>query len=254
MRLETLVTLVLGLLLPIELPVDIQARAEFVVWNVGQGLWTSWIFDDQCWHFDMGGEYKTILTKIAQNCRQRQNRVFLSHWDMDHIGFVKSARRHFISICLAVEPGGQPSPSKLAMISGFSPCPSQSFVQTLWSATAGDPQLRKGQKNRSNNHDSHVFLLAQKRILVPGDSTKDEEKIWSHRLGKTVEGLVLGHHGSHSSTSDELIAHLPKLRWSVASQRQKRYGHPHRQVIELLRKAKIPLLRTEDWGSIHFQL
>jgi competence protein ComEC len=45
---------------------------------------------------------------------------------------------------------------------------------------------------------------------------------------------------------------MPGLRVAVASARERRYGHPHQETELILRKFRVPLLRTEDWGNIHF--
>jgi beta-lactamase superfamily II metal-dependent hydrolase len=39
---------------------------------------------------------------------------------------------------------------------------------------------------------------------------------------------------------------------AVVSARFTKYGHPHREVIERLKAAHVPLLRTESWGNLHF--
>jgi competence protein ComEC len=66
--------------------------------------------------------------------------------------------------------------------------------------------------------------------------------------------LVLGHHGSRTSTSSLLLDHLPRLTAAVSSARFRKYGHPHARVRRDLAKRHIPLLRTEEWGNLHFEL
>jgi competence protein ComEC len=226
-------------------------RAEWIVWNVGQGLWTTWVSGNECWHFDMGGEYK-ILPRVFAKCQNSLNRIYLSHWDFDHIGFLKEVKKKSWALCLAQEPGGKPTPAKFKLIEGLKACPNQASVKLLWDSPHKDQALKISLKNRSNNHDSHVFEIKPAQVLVTGDSTVDEEKIWSTKVSPQIRGLVLGHHGSRTSSSDELLSRLPQLRWAVASQRFARYGHPHQEVVARLRKRKIPLLRTEDWGTLHF--
>jgi competence protein ComEC len=251
MRLEIL-TIFLLLFTPPALRSETAFQPQFIVWNVGQGLWTTWVQAEECWHFDMGGEYKEIISRVDKVCGQKLNRIFLSHWDFDHIGFLKPVRGKNWKICLAQTPGGEPSENKRGLIRGLPSCDPAEGVKVLWDVERGDPKLKTNCKNRSNNHDSHVFEISKPLVLIPGDSTIDEEKLWSSRLSPRIQGLVLGHHGSYTSTSDELLRRLPNLRWAVASQRFERYGHPHRKIVSRLRARKIPLLRTEDWGSLHF--
>jgi competence protein ComEC len=103
-----------------------------------------------------------------------------------------------------------------------------------------------------SNELSQVFLAAG--FLLPGDSTKKEELAWGSLLPQGLPRvLILGHHGSRTSTSEFLLNHLPLLKLAISSARWRRYQHPHAQVLALLRKHKIPILRTEDWGSVWFE-
>ena len=232
-----------------------KTNPEFIVWNVGQGLWTTWITNDECWHFDMGGEKIKTLEKVFSLCRNKVNRVFLSHWDWDHVGFIAKAKKRDWVLCLSQSPGGQMSSVKTGLLDGLSNCPVNSkLVENLWDVTKSDPPQKTNLKNRSNNHDSHVFFIKSLGIIIPGDSTVSEEPLWSRKIHSNVTGLVLGHHGSRTSTSEQLLTKIPNLKWAIASQRFKRFHHPHPETIARLRQHHVPLLRTEDWGDIRFEL
>lgn len=225
-----------------------SARRFFVVWNVGQGLWTTFRQAEECWHFDVGGERFQRLPWQTW-CGSRRHRLFLSHWDWDHIAgwsrFQKVPRA-----CLNAPPGGQ-APTfyksqllKLlptcAPMSGLSPSPQE----ILWSHSG-----------KSSNDASRVWLL-EKKILLPGDSTSSQESLWIQHVPapQRVQILVLGHHGSRTSTSIGLLEKLPGLRMAIASARRRRYGHPHLEVIHRLAARRIPLLITEDWGSLRIEI
>jgi competence protein ComEC len=224
-----------------------EAGQEFIVWNVGQGLWTTWVTDNQCLHFDAGGEYYKIISRVTSACKYKYNLIHLSHWDSDHINFVKNFSRNVDHACLATMPGGIPTnPAKQKWLADIDFCSNgirHEPIDDLWNSS---------KKKMSSNEASHVFYIRKLSVLIPGDSTKKEEMIWSQRIKPNLNGLVLGHHGSKTSTSDELLNHAPNLHWAVASARQSRYGHPHKQIIKALQKRKIPLLKTEDWGTFHF--
>jgi len=224
-------------------------KSYFIIWNVGQGLWTSLVEQKTCYHFDMGGE-KSPLHQVKKHCALKENRIYLSHWDWDHISFVLKARKVLKRACLAIPPFGISSAHKMKILEAYKKCDSLSSkdfsAQELTHFTESD-------LGKKTNALSHV-LLVQKNILIPGDSTSPEEKIWSYEKGLLqTRLLVLGHHGSKTSTSEELLSHLPRLKIAVASARQARYGHPHFEVLERLKKHRIPVLRTEDWGNIWFQ-
>jgi beta-lactamase superfamily II metal-dependent hydrolase len=47
---------------------------------------------------------------------------------------------------------------------------------------------------------------------------------------------------------------LAGLKIAISSARKAKYGHPHIETIWLLKKRGVPLLRTEDWGTIALEL
>jgi competence protein ComEC len=220
------------------------AHTELVVWNVGQGQWVTEVHPDFCIHYDIGGEINRSKEALKL-CQGKPNLIHLSHWDWDHICFAASYARQANSACLIAKPIGTSSPHKEKFLDSLSLCqpePVKGIYQTLFD----------GRVDKKSNDGSSVVFSKIFHVLVPGDSTSAMEKIWAAQVSSRTRGLVLGHHGSRTSTSAYLLDHLPKLEWAVSSARERRYGHPHAQVRALLRERHVPLLRTEDWGSLHF--
>ncbi len=215
---------------------------ELVVWNVGQGQWVTILDEQSCWHLDMGGEFAP-WSQIMRACRGRLNRVSLSHWDSDHINFVGRARHQLPNLCVINRPLGLAAEHKMTLINSLPECvPSLHLRQ--WSYPEG----------KTPNAKSWVVLTHG--VLAPGDSPRAQEKMWLHKLGdlSDVRILVLGHHGSRTSTSRELLFALSRVKMAISSARFQRYGHPHREVVEALERARIPMLRTEEWGTLHMFL
>ena len=219
-----------------------QVASEYpprlIVWNVGQGQWVTLVDEVGCWHFDTGGEFAP-WESLMKECRARRNFLSLSHWDWDHVGLASKARYYLPEICLVVAPQGSANERKTRLIRGMAECPAARAFN-IWSGTMA----------KNANASSHVVYW--RGALLPGDSSRDQEKIWVRALGgvERTRYLVLGHHGSATSTGVDLLKKLRQTRVAIASARSKRYGHPHPRVIRDLREKRIPLLRTEDWGSI----
>lgn len=214
------------------------ARKYFVVWNVGQGLWATRVDAQECWHFDRGGEF--FPGRFRKLCAQKEQKLFISHWDWDHVGGIGSLDA---DTCLAKGPIGKSSRRKMSLVSKFRPC--TDFPKNIFSWT---PEL-----SNVSNDNCHIFLTGS--VLMPGDAPVSSEKKWLHSLPlSSVKILLLGHHGSKTSTSQELLDVLPHLKQAVSSARWRRYHHPHPEVAARLAKARVPLLRTEDWGNIWFEL
>lgn len=214
---------------------------RLIVWNVGQGLWLTLSDSSGCWHFDMGGE-KAPIDAVARLCRTRPNFVTLSHWDSDHISMISSARQALPRLCRMNTPLGRPSPPKQAMVERVPLCP-KAPPYPFWEEVRA-----------SSNGMSRV--VSWRGILMPGDSSSAEEKIWIENLRgvESARVLILGHHGSQSSTSKELLNRAGNLKLAIASARKRRFGHPHRRVKESLMDFRVPLLTTEEWGHIVIEL
>lgn len=241
---------------------DFLAHSYFVVWNVGQGQWTTAVETEICRHFDMGGEFLP-LRRLKSLCSSKRNEIYLSHWDWDHIGGLAKWR---LESCIAAPPLGETSARKKLLLNKFPPCTptplpstssnrrtnprheelkahSQDFLISVWK-----PPFAK-----NTNEQSQV--ISYRDFLLPGDSPKNEEMFWKNQSWVAHNKvLILGHHGSRTSTSTELLDRLPQLRTAVASARWLRYQHPHAETVALLRKRHIVLLRTEDWGNLWFEL
>jgi len=211
--------------------------SRLIVWDVGQGQWVTWVEEKRCLHFDMGGEF--YPRKVREVCAGKQNEILLSHWDMDHISFVFRFKREGLLLCVHHLPQGT-HPWKQAL-ARWPVCEKK----------PGDLQLfqpRLSHVPKSKNEQSSVFLLKRK-ALITGDAPAREEQRISLIL-REVEYLVVGHHGSRTSTSDELLKRMPHLKMAFASSRYQKYHHPHPQTVMRLKIKKVPLASTNDWGNL----
>ncbi|UOF01650.1 ComEC/Rec2 family competence protein [Bdellovibrio reynosensis] len=216
----------------------IPAQKFFIVWNVGQGQWTTAVTPNACYHFDMGGEFFP-MGKILQQCRLKANLAFLSHWDWDHVGGLQKVKKN-LPLCIGLRPLGPASKKKRRLLAGFSDCDKKSI-----------PELYKWQPRGFKNANEQSQVILYNQVLLPGDSPGEHEKQWLDQswISRTKH-FILGHHGSNTSTSMELLKRLPDGIQAISSARWARYKHPHSSVELRLSQARIPLLRTEDWGNI----
>jgi competence protein ComEC len=231
-----------ALVLTWSLRLAVDFRKELIVWNVGQGQWVTLVDESGCWHFDMGGE-KAPWRGIRRVCRGRRNFLTFSHWDWDHISFARTARYQLPNACLLYGPVGPTSAYKRRQISGYPLCRINAPFET-WVNPSG----------RTANDKSRVVWW--RGILIPGDSPRAQEKLWLAHFPhlQATRILILGHHGSRTSTGLPLLDRLLETQAAVASARFAKYGHPHAETRRNLARHRIPLLRTEDWGTIVFEL
>lgn len=224
---------------------DVEAH-QLVVWNVGQGQWVSEITDELCIHYDIGGEYN-LISQVLRKCLKKKNFILLSHWDWDHINWAPKFAVKLPQVCLLERPTGKPKANKEKHLASIRLCSENEKILLLkYVRKIHSPDARLKQSNDL----SSVFESRLSKTLIPGDSSARQEHQWKKNISPSSQILILGHHGSKTSSSNGLLQYLPNLRIAIASARQKRYGHPHSLVTNRLKRKKIPLLRTEDWGHL----
>ncbi len=92
-------------------------------------------------------------------------------------------------------------------------------------------------------------------FLFTGDSPQAIERylISQDSLFLDSDVLKLGHHGSKTSTSQEFVEAVDPDYAIVSAEKNSRYGHPHKEVVEVVTAQGATLLNTADLGSITFE-
>ena len=179
--------------------------------------------------------------EVTSLCSKKNNKIFISHDDWDHIRFLKVILK-WRHVCVADAPRKYFSKAKEKLVEKFSVC-SDSKSEIEFNPTGKTP-----------NDLSRVYFENNPGVLIPGDSSSGAEKIWAPLVdGHKVKWWLLGHHGSVTSNSVFLAEHVGHP-IAIASARWRVYHHPHPLVIARLKQHRIPVLRTEDWGSFWISL
>lgn len=109
----------------------------------------------------------------------------------------------------------------------------------------------------ANDHSIGMLLRAPDfQMLFTGDMDEDCERqmlasLWEANAGyPKIDVLKAGHHGSHTSSSEALLAALRPdyaiLSYGVGND----YGHPHAETRERLRRYGVEMLETGKMGEI----
>ena len=89
--------------------------------------------------------------------------------------------------------------------------------------------------------------------MFMGDAGIDKEKDILNKYNiSNVDVLKVGHHGSKTSSSKELINSINPKYSIISVGKNNRYGHPNKEVLETLKDTKI--YRTDQDGSIMFKI
>lgn len=125
-------------------------------------------------------------------------------------------------------------------------------IQVLYAPDGGGPAT-----GGTGNEYSNVIRVSYGNysFLFTGDLTAEQEERLLQQ-GKELNSTVLkvGHHGSHTSSSEAFLQRV-NPRWSVISVGYgNRFGHPHREVLQRLNHyTGEGVLRTDQDGAVVFR-
>ena len=87
-------------------------------------------------------------------------------------------------------------------------------------------------------------------FLFTGDATQTVEKEMLSKFDLSADVLKVGHHGSYSSTSEEFLSAVSPLLAVISCGEDNSYGHPHKDVTDLLNSHGTSVSRTDKQGNI----
>jgi competence protein ComEC len=110
----------------------------------------------------------------------------------------------------------------------------------------------EGMEFEDSNNTSIVskLIFENSSFLFTGDISKDiEESLTLTPFNLNSKVLKVAHHGSKNSSSEKFLEKVsPEL--AVISVGENKYGHPHKETLEILEKYGIRILRTDREGDI----
>lgn len=106
-------------------------------------------------------------------------------------------------------------------------------------------------KNTNNASIISRLVFGNTAFVFTGDVYKSvERKLVNGGVIVESDVLKIGHHGSKTSTSRELLEQVMPKTAVISVGRENRYGHPYDEVLELLIEYGIKVLRTDQAGDI----
>jgi competence protein ComEC len=88
-------------------------------------------------------------------------------------------------------------------------------------------------------------------VLFEGDAEKGTERELV-KQAPAAELLKVGHHGSATSTSEELVAAVHPRLAVISVGRDNSYGHPRLEVLRRLQNSNVVVYRTDVDGLVSF--
>ena len=99
------------------------------------------------------------------------------------------------------------------------------------------------------------LVYGEKSFLLTGDSPIAIENVMLNLDSEILDSDVLkaGHHGSRTSTSLPYAQAVSPEYAVISAGLNNTYGHPHKEVLDILKKLGTNILSTADLGTIKFE-
>ena len=221
------------------------------VLDVGQGQSIIVQHRGKTFVVDCGGDY---ADDAADKCAERLlsmgisriDGLILTHTDADHAGGAQ-----YLMERIRVDGLYLPEASTLEGERTFS------VTQDLILESDGMKLTLFAPEIRGNGNESSIAVLFQTEkcdTLITGDMSGFGERLLlrSAQLPQ-VEMLVAGHHGSRSSTCQELLDAVKPDTAIISVGKDNRYNHPHQEVLDRLTAAGCAIFRTDQSGDIIYR-
>lgn len=106
-------------------------------------------------------------------------------------------------------------------------------------------------KNTNNTSIALRLVFNNHSFIFTGDLYKSaERKLIDRRLYLDSNVLKVGHHGSKTSSCEEFLEKVKPEIAVISAGKENPYNHPHPEVLEVLDKYDITVLRTDIDGDI----
>ncbi|MDY0250969.1 MAG: DNA internalization-related competence protein ComEC/Rec2 [Pseudomonas sp.] len=195
--------------------------------------------------FDTG---ERIVVPFLQRFAQTHlDTLLISHADTDHAG---GAQAIINALQVAHVVSGQPleHPSSFA---------AQACTEKQWQWDGVWFWRWQWRNAKDNNQKSCVLLInAQgERLLLTGDlDAAGEAALLADWPWLKVDWLVVGHHGSHTSTSRRFLQTIAPQYALISRGKHNSYGHPHPQVLADLQRNSVRVYDTAQDKAVQIHL
>ena len=221
-----------------------------------------------CALIECGGQYMIIdggnvddsdlvVTYLQDQGVEELHTVICTHAHEDHVGGLAAV--------LAIYPTGQIlSPTRTYSSACFDdflyyadqqdiaitiPDPGDSFYLGDAEVTVLGPV--KSYADPNNTSIVVKVEFGDNAFLFTGDMEKDAETdMLDYGMDVSADVLKVGHHGSSTSTGYRFLYEVDPEYAVVSLGKDNTYGHPHRETVAIFADAGVPMLRTDELGTI----
>ena len=215
-------------------------------------------------HYHDDGEY--VLDYLRDHDVERIDHLVVSHGDADHIGGNAAVIDYYETEAAGIGAVYDPGIAASTQTYGNYLDAIEKHDVTLFETREGDPidfgavdvqvlgPPEPYLENEARNENSIALRLSHGRtsFLLTGDAEDDQEQYLASEYGEQLNATVLkaGHHGSSSSTSEQLLDAVQPQAVVISSAYDSQYGHPTAEVLQRLADRSIPAYWTATHGNV----
>ena len=207
------------------------------------------------------GTDRTVVTRLRESGVSKLDMVVVTHHHSDHYGgmgeVIKAYKpRYYLASNAAHNTSSYLKLLRLVRDSGMQAIQPTETARNIVLGSVAITVFPQPPLDTKEENDNSIGLRVQHgsiAFLLTGDSEEPERRWWAAHcpdLARDCDILKLAHHGSRNGT-DAAWLRLVRPKLAVASLGTGNdYGHPHPETLALLARTGIPLLRTDQRGTI----
>lgn len=210
---------------------------------------------------DCGGDTGVIAADTASRYLLSQgvshlDGLILTHYDKDHTNGVENLMTQIRVKNLYLPDTEEGHPIRKQLAASCAQNIHWVTGDTAWDEEGLKITLFTG-RNVKDANESGLCILCQGEncdILITGDrSIAGERALLQKTTLPQLELLVVGHHGSKSSTSYDLLSRTRPNAAAISVGEENAYDMPAQQTLDRLRNMDIPVWRTDLQGTLIFR-
>ncbi len=234
---------------------------RLTVFDVGQGQCILLQSKGESYLIDCGGDYGENAAQMAAHELLSQgifqlDGLILTHYDTDHTGGVEALLdRISVDRFYLPEPTNEDALGYALKEEYGSAVCYVTETQQFSCGTAEITVVPSAGATSSNERSLCILFQAEEcDILITGDRTVSGEQALLEQIElPKLEVLVVGHHGSDSSTGLALLTATRPSLAVISVGEDNRYGHPDKMVLRILDLFGCYIMRTDMDGTIRIR-